>query len=76
LNQSKYLWVLGMVGTLLIVMVPLLILTQPSEGEEAQDPWTYVPGHPTHTDHTDLLKGPFTLGSDVTRACLSSRRHR
>ena len=62
---------LGLIGTLLILLVPLLIFTGSSEGEAAKDPWASVPDHPTHTDHTDLIKGPFAEGSDVTRACLS-----
>ncbi|MBE2270790.1 MAG: tetrathionate reductase family octaheme c-type cytochrome [Anaerolinea sp.] len=30
-----------------------------------------MPVRATHTDHTELLPGPYATGSDVTRACLS-----
>ena len=36
----------------------------------AADPWSFVPKHPIHTDHSSIVQGPFEAGQDVTRACL------
>ena len=37
---------------------------------DLHDPHAYLPSHPVHTDHTELMSGPYKTGSDVTRACL------
>ncbi|HEX3051840.1 MAG TPA: tetrathionate reductase family octaheme c-type cytochrome [Aggregatilineaceae bacterium] len=73
MKNFKYIWLAGLLITALIVIVPLLLLVTP-EAETADDPQSKLPDHPTHTDHTDLMNGPFETGSDVTKACLSCHK--
>jgi octaheme c-type cytochrome (tetrathionate reductase family) len=65
---KKYLWLLGLLGIIFVISVPVfLMLPRPAA---ASDPWAYVPADVAHTDHKDILKGPFEQPQDVTRACL------
>ncbi|MEW6029552.1 MAG: tetrathionate reductase family octaheme c-type cytochrome [Chloroflexota bacterium] len=62
-------WIVGLVAILAVIIVPLVIFWP--KGEEAKkDPYESLPIHPIHTDHKDIVKGPFETGQDVTRACL------
>lgn len=63
-------WLSGLAVTLLIILLPIVIFASP-EAESVEDPWESVPVRVPHTDHSDLLTGPYETGSDVTRACLS-----
>ena len=69
MKEFKYIWLVGILLTALIVVVPIVILLTP-DTTPSSDPWANVPERPPHVDHTDLLTGPFETGSDVTRACL------
>jgi octaheme c-type cytochrome (tetrathionate reductase family) len=53
---------------LVIIAVPIfLMLPRPAQ---AEDPWAYMPQDVPHTEHTDLMKGPYASGQEITRACL------
>ena len=65
---KKFLWVLGLLLILAIVAVPILYFL-PRQAE-TNDPWAFVPVRAPHTDHTNLLSGPFNTGQEVTQACL------
>jgi octaheme c-type cytochrome (tetrathionate reductase family) len=69
MRNFKYIWLLGLFATLAILIIPL-VLFYPRISESSPDPWENVPVHIPHTDHTDIVQGPFESGSDVTRACL------
>lgn len=69
MRDFKYIWILGLIGTALIVIVPVVLALQP-ESKAATDPWDHVPIDSPATDHSALLKGPFESGNDVTLACL------
>jgi octaheme c-type cytochrome (tetrathionate reductase family) len=69
IRSAKYIWIFGLVFTLLSIAVPVILLI-PKDTRAADDPWAVVPKKSPHTNHTDLLAGPFETGSDVTRACL------
>jgi len=69
MRDFKYIWLLGLIGTALIVIVPVVLVLQP-ESEAATNPWDHVPDDSPATDHSALLKGPFETGGDVTLACL------
>jgi octaheme c-type cytochrome (tetrathionate reductase family) len=69
MKNSKHTWIVGLILTLIIIIVPLVIFL-PRSGSNSKDPWAGVPERPTHTDHTFLLEGPFETGQDVTQACL------
>ena len=67
--KRKSYWILGLVAILLAIIVPL-VLFWPRTQAASRDPWDYVPTHATHTDHTDIVKGPFDSPQAVTQACL------
>jgi octaheme c-type cytochrome (tetrathionate reductase family) len=69
MKDFKYIWVLGIIATALLIAVPVLLLASNST-EKKDDPWDNVHTHVSSTDHSNLLEGPFETGSDVTRACL------
>lgn len=69
MSHFKYIWIIGLLATLLIVAVPIaLFASRPSDA--TPDPWANVVTPAAHTDHTDLITGPLATGPDVTRACL------
>lgn len=70
MRDFKYIWVLGLIFTALIIIVPVVLMLAP-DSEARADPWEAVPKHAEHTDHTNLFDGPFETGSDVTAACLN-----
>lgn len=63
------LWILGAIGILLIVVIPVAIFW-PRQPKTNVDPWAFVPQKPVHVDHKDIIKGPFETPQDVTKACL------
>ncbi len=69
MKNYKYIWIIGLIITVAIVIIPIATLIAKDE-ISTDDPWANVPERPPHVDHTDLLEGPFETGSDVTRACL------
>jgi len=70
MRDFKYVWVVGLVVTLLLILLPVVFFTS-GETKAADDPWEGLPARAPHTDHTQLMKGPFETGQDVTRACLN-----
>lgn len=69
MKNFKYIWVIGIVITTLIVAVPIFLFVS-KDTEASSDPWKNVEKRNPPVDHTSLLQGPFETGSDVTRACL------
>jgi len=69
MRDFKFIWVVGLVFTLGLIIVPLVIFI-PWDRSSTVDPWDYVPVRAPQTDHSDLMQGPYASGSDVTRACL------
>lgn len=69
MKEFKYIWIVGLVATTLLIVVPIFLFITPAPAAQ-DDPWAHVPAHAPHTDHTDLLTGPFTTGPQVTQACL------
>ena len=69
MKDSKYIWLVGLVGTLLIIAVPVSLFVE-KEPPPSEDPWAGLPARLPHTDHTDLMPGPYESGSEVTTACL------
>ncbi|MCB9452614.1 MAG: tetrathionate reductase family octaheme c-type cytochrome [Anaerolineaceae bacterium] len=69
MKDFKYIWIVGIVVTALIIAIPIfLFVADPLQAGDA--PWSNVPEHPTHTDHTNLMTGPYETGQEVTAACL------
>ena len=69
MKNFKYVWVVGLIVTLLIIIVPIFLFAS-GEAEAVDEPWTSVPERPPQTDHSELMKGPYETGQDVTDACL------
>lgn len=69
MKNFKYIWVVGIIITLLIIIVPIFLFAS-ADTKAADQPWDAVPVRPPHTDHTDLLPGPYATGPEVTTACL------
>lgn len=69
MKDFKYIWLVGLIVTLLIVVAPIVAFVS-EDPAPSDDPWSTVPVREPHVDHTELMKGPFESGSDVTRACL------
>lgn len=61
-------WTLGLLGILIVVLVPVLYFLPRAQAKT--DPAAYLPTKPVHVDHSDIVKGDFKTGQDVTRACL------
>jgi octaheme c-type cytochrome (tetrathionate reductase family) len=60
---------LGGIAVILIIGIPIVLQFLDGPRNE-DDPWSKVPEHPSHTDHTDLIKGPIEDGPAATRECL------
>jgi octaheme c-type cytochrome (tetrathionate reductase family) len=69
MKNFKYIWLIGLLATLGIIITPILILL-PKDAKAKDDPWQHIPVRPPHTDHTDIIQGPLESGADVTQACL------
>ena len=63
-------WTLGLLGIILVILVPVLYFL-PRAAKPSTNPADYLPEKPVHVDHTDIIKGEFKTGQEVTRACLT-----
>jgi octaheme c-type cytochrome (tetrathionate reductase family) len=71
MKDFKYIWILGLAVTALIVVVPILLFVT-NETQAIDSPWDNVPNRIVPpTNHSDLMTGPYETGSDVTVACLN-----
>lgn len=61
-----------MFGALLLVAVVVFPIAWfiPKGQTPADTPQAHLPEHPIHTEHNNIIKGPFETPQDVTRACL------
>ena len=69
MRNYKYIWVVGLLATLVVIIIPMVIFLPKGSGK-TDDPWLNLPQRTSHVDHTSLLEGPFETGSDVTQRCL------
>ncbi|GAB4576321.1 MAG: tetrathionate reductase family octaheme c-type cytochrome [Anaerolineae bacterium] len=70
MKEFKYVWIVGLLVTALIIAVPIVLLVNRQQ-QPSTDPWDAMPEHPAHTSHVGLFTEPLETGSDVTRACIS-----
>ena len=68
-KQRKNVWIVGMILTMVIILVPIIIFFPYGEAL-ASSPWDGVSEDLPHTDHSYIIEGPFETGQDVTRNCL------
>ena len=69
MREFRYIWLLGLGATGLIIFLPIMLLLTGQEAT-ASEPWDNVAPTPAHTDHTALIEGPLVTGQDVTATCL------
>lgn len=69
MREFKYVWVFGLVVTVLLVAVPVALLAA-RDPAPAAGPWDQVPERLPATDHSAIMAGEYETGSDVTVACL------
>ncbi len=69
MKKAKPFWMIGLFGMLAIILVPIIYFW-PRAAEAKDDPRAYLPEHPVHTSHADIVQGPLDTPQDVTRACL------
>ena len=70
MKLSKYTWLLGLVVTIGLIVIPIVIFFPRRSASVSADPWDNIPLRVPHTDHSEIVQGPFETGMDVTRACL------
>jgi octaheme c-type cytochrome (tetrathionate reductase family) len=70
MRNFKYIWVVGLLATLAIIIVPLIIFLPREAQADANDPWELVPVREPETNHTPLMPGPYETGMQVTERCL------
>jgi octaheme c-type cytochrome (tetrathionate reductase family) len=69
MKKFKNVWVVGLIVVLLVVIVPLTLFVK-AEESNPDNPWNSLPERSSQVDHSELMKGPYETGSDVTNACL------
>ncbi len=70
MRDFKYIWVLGLIGTVLLIAAPIFALVNPPQTTSPDDPWEHLPERVPATDHTDLMTDEYATGPEVTAACL------
>lgn len=70
MRDFKYIWIVGLIVTALVVIIPIVLLAT-DQSQPVASPWDFLPTHPEHVDHSSLIKGPLTSGPEVTRLCLT-----
>lgn len=70
MKDFKYIWIVGLVVTILLVVIPIVAFASRDREPQGDDAWAYVPERVPATDHSSLIEGPFESGQEVTRACL------
>ena len=69
MREFRYIWLIGLGVTGLIIFLPIVLLITGDESAAAE-PWDFVAPTPAHTDHTALIDGTLNSGPDVTETCL------
>jgi octaheme c-type cytochrome (tetrathionate reductase family) len=70
MKDFRFIWVVGLIVTGLIIAVPVLLFAS-SGNAVSPDPWAYVAPTPVHYDHGPVMSGPFESPQAVTIACLT-----
>jgi octaheme c-type cytochrome (tetrathionate reductase family) len=71
MKNSRPYWILGLIGILLVIIIPLVVFWPKGTAALSTDPRAGLPEHPIHTSHADIIKGHFETPQDVTKNCLS-----
>jgi octaheme c-type cytochrome (tetrathionate reductase family) len=69
MKEFRYIWVLGLIATALIIAVPVILFASSADAT-SPDPWDYVQPTVAPTNHAALMTGPYATGQEVTAACL------
>jgi hypothetical protein len=69
MKNSRYIWLFGLIATLIVIAVPVAYFWPRVSGAE-DNPQAHVQPTPVHTSHADLMTGPYETPQDVTKTCL------
>lgn len=69
MKNSTTIGLLGTAVTAIIIIFPVILFV-PTYAPHQDDPWSHIPQAAVHTDHTELMPGPYETGQAVTQACL------
>ena len=53
MKLSKYTWLIGLVTTIAIIVIPIIIFLPKADKPISADPWENVPLRIPHIDHTE-----------------------
>jgi octaheme c-type cytochrome (tetrathionate reductase family) len=70
MEKQRFSWLIGLIGILLVILIPIILIVPQDSPQATLDPWEQVPLRIPHTDHTPIISGPFNSPMDVTRTCL------
>ncbi|MBX3065986.1 MAG: tetrathionate reductase family octaheme c-type cytochrome [Anaerolineae bacterium] len=70
MKNFKYLWMIGLGVTILVIVIPIILFATPDAVNAARDPWASVPKRNPAVSHASLIGGEFTTGQQVTQKCL------
>jgi hypothetical protein len=62
LKKLKSIWLIRLMVTLALIIVPIVIVFAPGEDKSDHDPWANLPLHLPHTDPSDIVQGSFGWG--------------
>lgn len=68
--KKNKVWILGLLITITVIIVPILIFLPKNNEAASSNPWANVPVRVPTTNHSNLLTGPYETGEEVTQACL------
>lgn len=71
--RQQNLWMIIPLLVLLFLILPIYLF-YPRLTRLQHDPWSFLPQHPQHTDHSQLMPGPYADGSAVTKECLQCHK--
>jgi octaheme c-type cytochrome (tetrathionate reductase family) len=69
MKNRRFSWIFGLAGTIAVILIPIIIYWPKAEAP-VDDPWANMPKADLHTEHTDLMQGPYETPQQVTLACL------
>jgi octaheme c-type cytochrome (tetrathionate reductase family) len=69
IKNHRYIWIAGLTVTLVIILTPIIVVLLPKDAK-TDNPEAFLPHRTSHTDHSELMPGPYATGQEVTQACL------
>lgn len=70
MKKQNNIWIFGLLGTLFLLLVPVVYFWPQTDAAAKTDPWDSVAPRVSETDHSALMTGPYEKPQEVTLACL------